>query len=163
MVKNIGMNTKLRAEVKNGFEKDFFKLIKNAVFGKTMENERKHRDVKLVKTNKRRNQLVSEPNYHTKLLAIEMKKLNVKMNKPVHSGFSILGISKTLYVILNRNIKTMQNYVTWILTALLFILKLKIFIKILQMMLKNGLTPQTIVKIMIDHFQTSKRYEQESN
>ena len=78
------MNTELRKKAKNDFEKDFLKLINTAVFGKTMENVRNHRDIKLV-----RNQLVSEPNYHTtkwfseKLLAIEMKKTKVKMNKPV--------------------------------------------------------------------------------
>ena len=96
------MNTKLRIEANNDFEKDFFKLMNNAVFGKTMENVRKHRDIKLVTTDKRRNQLVSEPNYHTtkyfseNLLAIEMKKTKVKMNKPVYLGLSILEISKTL-------------------------------------------------------------------
>ena len=76
----IDMNTKLRQKAKNNFEKDFFKLMNNAVFGKTMENVRKHRDIKLVTTERRRNYLVSEPNYHTTkfftetLLAIEMKK-----------------------------------------------------------------------------------------
>ena len=59
------MNTKLRTEAKNDFEKDFFKLMKNAVFGRTMENVRKYRDIKLVTTDKIRNQLVSEPNYQT--------------------------------------------------------------------------------------------------
>ena len=96
------MNTKLRKEVKNEFEKDFFKLKNNAVFRKTMENVRKHRDIKLVTTDKRRNQLASEPNYHTtkyfseNLMAIEMKKTKVKMNKPIYYGMSILDISKTL-------------------------------------------------------------------
>ena len=77
------MNTKLRTNGKNDFEKDFFKLVNNAVFEKTMVNVRKHRDIKLVTRNKRKNQLSSEPNYHTKkyfpedLLAIEMKKIKV--------------------------------------------------------------------------------------
>ena len=59
------MITKLRTEAKNDLEKDFFKLMSNAVFGNTMENLRKHRNIKLVTTDKRRNQLVSEPNYPT--------------------------------------------------------------------------------------------------
>ena len=76
----IDMNTDLRKKAKTDFEKDFFKLMNNAVFGKTMENVRKHRDIKLVTTDRRRNHLVSEPNYHTTkfftehLLAVEMKK-----------------------------------------------------------------------------------------
>ena len=92
------MNTKLRKEAKNEFEKDFFKLMNNSVFGKTMENVRNHRDIKLVMTDKKRNKLVSEPNYHTtklfseNLLATEMKKTKVKMNKPVYLGMSILVI-----------------------------------------------------------------------
>ena len=96
------MNTEKRKEAKNDSEKDFFKLINNAVFGKTMENVRKHRDIKLVTTDKRRNRLVSEPNYHTKkwfsekILAIEIKKTKVKTNKPIYVGLSILEISKTL-------------------------------------------------------------------
>ena len=96
------MNTELRKKAKNDFEKDFFQLMNNAVFGKTVENVRKHRDIKLVTTDKRRNQLVSEPNYHTtksfseNLLAIEMKKTKVKMNKPIYLGLSILEVSKIL-------------------------------------------------------------------
>ena len=75
----IDMNTKLRTEAKNDFEKDFFKLLNNAFFRKTLGNVRKHRDIKLATTNKRRYYLVSEPNYHTtkcfseNALAIEMK------------------------------------------------------------------------------------------
>ena len=59
------MNTKYRAKAKTNFENYFFKLINNAFFGKTMENVRKHRDIKLVTTNRRKNYLVSEPIYHT--------------------------------------------------------------------------------------------------
>ena len=61
----IDMNTELRKIAKNDCEKDLFKLMYNAVFGKTMENVRKHRDIKLVTTDKKRSKLVSEPNYHT--------------------------------------------------------------------------------------------------
>ena len=61
----IKMNTKLRQKAKKNFENDFFNLINNAVFGSTMENVRKHRDIKLVTTERRRNYLVSEPNDHT--------------------------------------------------------------------------------------------------
>ena len=88
----IDMNTKLRTEAKNDFEEDFFKLMNNSVFGKTMENVRNHTDIKLVTTNERRNKLVSEPNYHTTkhfsedLQAIEMRKTKVIMNKPVYLG-----------------------------------------------------------------------------
>ena len=59
------MNTKLKKNTKNVFEKDFFKLVNNAVFGKNMENVRKHRDIKLVTTEVRKNCLLSESNYHT--------------------------------------------------------------------------------------------------
>ena len=76
--------------------------MNNSVFGKTIENVRNHRDIKLVTTNERRNKLVSEPNYHTtkyfseNLLAIEIRKTKILMNKPVYLGQAILDISKTL-------------------------------------------------------------------
>ena len=99
--KYIDINTELRKKASNDFEKDLSKLTNNAVFGKTMENVRKNRDINLVKTDCKRNKLVSEPNYHTmklieeNLSIIEMKKVKVKMNKPIYLGLSILEISKT--------------------------------------------------------------------
>ena len=98
----INMNIELRKVANNDFEKDLFKLMNNSVFGKTMENIRKHRDIKLVTTDKKRSKLVSEPNYRTinliseDLSIIEMKKTKVKMNKPIYLGLSILEISKIL-------------------------------------------------------------------
>ena len=80
MVETIDMNAELRKEAKSDFEKDFFKLMNSAVFKKPMENVRKQGNMKLVRTDKRRNQLASEPNYHTakhfseNLMARKMKK-----------------------------------------------------------------------------------------
>ena len=99
----IDMNTDLRKKAKNDFEKDFVELMNNAVFEKAVENVRKHRYIKLVTRERKRNYLVSESNYHTtkifteSLLAIEMKKkTEVLMNKPVYLGLLILELSKTL-------------------------------------------------------------------
>ena len=98
----IDMNTELRKVAINDFENDLFKLMNNSVFGKTMENIRKHRDIKLVTTDKKRSKLVSESNYYTinliseDLSKIEMKKPKVKMNQQIYLGLSILEISKTL-------------------------------------------------------------------
>ena len=91
------MNTELRKASKNDFEKDLFKLMNNSVFGKTMENIRKHRDLKLVATDKKevnwfQNQIIIP----LTLSIIEMKKTKVKMNKPIYLGLSILEISKIL-------------------------------------------------------------------
>ena len=96
------MNSELRADAANDFEKDFLQLMNNSVFGKTMENVRNHRFIKLVTTNERRKKLVSEPNYHTSkhfsenLMAIEMRKRKVIMKKPVYFGQAILDVSKIL-------------------------------------------------------------------
>ena len=98
------MNTELRKLARNDFKKDLFKLMNNSVFGKTMENIRKHRDIKFVTTDKKRSKLVSEPNFHAMnlisddLSIIEMKKTKIKINKPIYLGLSILEISKILLV-----------------------------------------------------------------
>ena len=133
--------------------------MNNSAFGRTMENVRKHRGIKLVTTDKRRNQLASEPNYHTKkhfpenLMAIQSKMTKVKMNKPVYLSMSILGITETLmykfwhdYIKPKYQDKAKVCYMDT--TALLFILKLKIFTKTLLMMLKNSLIHLTMLKII---------------
>ena len=89
------MKDELGRNIMKEFEKGFFKLMNNSVFGKTMENVRKHRDTKLVTTEKRRNYLLSESNYHStkflteNLLAVEMKRTQIFMNKLVYLGLSI--------------------------------------------------------------------------
>ena len=96
------MNTELKKEAKNDFEKYFFKIMNNSVFEKTMVNVRNHRDIKLATSDKRRKRLVSELNYdsHKKFsehfMEIKMKKIRVKIAKPLYLGMSILDISKTL-------------------------------------------------------------------
>ena len=98
--------TKLRQNAKNEFEKNFFKLMNNSVFGKTMKNVRSHRDVKLIVTEQRRKKLTSEPNYDSfkqftnDLMEIEMRKTEVLMNKPIAVGQAILDISKTEFIAL---------------------------------------------------------------
>ena len=101
LVPYIENNTELKAVAKNDFQKDFFKLMNNSVFGKTMENLRKHRDIRLVTTDKRRSKIVSELNYYStkyiseSLMIAEMKKTQIFMSKPIYLGQAILDISKT--------------------------------------------------------------------
>ena len=99
---NIDINTNLRKKTKNNFEKDFFKFMNNSAFGKIMENVRKHGNIKLVATERRRNYLVSEPNYHTtkffreNLLGVEMRKTQLLINKLVYICLAISDLSKTV-------------------------------------------------------------------
>ena len=98
----IDKNTNLRAQAKNNFEKDFFKLMNNAVFGKTMENIRNRVNVKLVNTGEQFKKLTAKPNFESRkifnenLVSVHMKKTSLTMNKPVYLGMSILDLSKTL-------------------------------------------------------------------
>ena len=98
----VSLNTKLRAARKTDFEKDFFKLMNNSVFGKTMENIRNRVDVKLVNDMDMAKKLTAKPNFKhlnifcEDLVAIHMKKSSLTMNKPIYLGMSILDLSKTV-------------------------------------------------------------------
>ena len=99
----IDTNVNLRAQAKNNFEKDFFKLMNNSVFGKTMENIRNRVDVKLVNTKEKLKKLVAKPNFkgppkifNENLISIHMKKTSLTMNKPVYLGMCILDLSKVI-------------------------------------------------------------------
>ncbi|XP_051170478.1 uncharacterized protein LOC127287531 [Leptopilina boulardi] len=101
----VDFNTSQRTKASNEFEKNLFKLMNNAVYGKTMENVRNHVNVKLVTKWEGRygaEALIAKPNFHTRaifnenLIAVELKKTEVYMNKPIYIGLSVLDISKTL-------------------------------------------------------------------
>ena len=102
MKEYIDFNTKLRTASKNDFEKDFYKLMNNSVFGKTMENIRRHRDIKLVNNKEKYLKTVMKPNFKSgtllwpDLMGCEMGKIKVVMNKPVYSGQAILDLSKII-------------------------------------------------------------------
>ena len=96
----IDLNTELRQQAKTEFEKDFFKLMNNSVFGKTMENIRKRVDIKLVSNKAKAEKFMAKPNFDkatifsNDLAAIHMKPLELVYNKPVYVGMCILDISK---------------------------------------------------------------------
>ena len=138
--------------------------MNNAVFAKTMENIRKHRDIKLVTTNKRRNKLASETNYHTtkyfseNLMAIEMKKTKVKMSKPIYLGISIIHISKTImYELRYDYIKPKYRHKIKLCymdtDSFIIHIKTKDLYEDIADDVENGLTHLTITKMTKDRFQ----------
>lgn len=98
----IDLNTAKRARARNGFEKDFFKLMNNSVFGKTMENIRKHMNVELVTEPKKMRKLVAKPTFQyakefsEDLAAVNMMREMLVLKKPVYTGFAVLNLSKEL-------------------------------------------------------------------
>ena len=96
----VDKNTSLRTQAKNNFEKDFFKLMNNSVFGKTIENIKNRVNVKLVNSDEKFKKLVAKPNYESRkifnenLVSVHMKKTSLTMNKPVYLGMCILDLSK---------------------------------------------------------------------
>ena len=121
------------------------RMMNNAVFGKTIENVRNRRDVKLVVTEERRKKLVSEPNYDSRkvfsesLMAIEMRKTEVFIDKPIAVEQAVLDISKTLmyefwYECLKPKYSDNINLCSSIQTVLSFIFKLMVFTKVLVKM-----------------------------
>ncbi|XP_057296161.1 uncharacterized protein LOC130625103 [Hydractinia symbiolongicarpus] len=96
----IDFNTDLRTKSKNDFEKDFFKLMNNSVFGKTMENQRIHKDIRLATKKQQYEKLVMKPNFKGSicfsetLMGVEMQKIKVVLNKPIYLGPAILDLSK---------------------------------------------------------------------
>ena len=98
----IMLNTRLRKDAKNEFEKDFFKLMNNSVFGKTMENIRNHKDMKLLTNEQKYHKYVMKPNFKDgypfskELLAVEMGRTGITINKPMYLGQTILDLSKML-------------------------------------------------------------------
>ncbi len=102
MKEYIDLNMRLSAATKNDFEKDFFKLMNNSVFGKTIENVRNGVNVCLVTSRHITNKLATKPNFDKNtifcenLIAVHMKKTQLTLDKPIYLGASILDISKTL-------------------------------------------------------------------
>ena len=100
--KYISFNTKMRSQAKNSFEKDFFKLMNNSVFGKTMENLRKRSNIKLVSDPQEMVKLASRPTYlshkifHENFVAVNIKSVKIRLDKPSYVGMCILDLSKTL-------------------------------------------------------------------
>ena len=137
----IDFNTQLRTAATNDFEKDFFKLMNNSVFGKTVENIRKHRNIKLVTTEEKYLRTVMKPNFKSgvlfgeNLMGCEMGKIKIVMNKLVYLGQAILDLSKIVmyefhydYMVPKYGLEKLRS-VTWTRILWSMTLKLKISMK----------------------------------
>ena len=158
------MNTELRKNTQNELEKNFFKLMNNSIFGKTIDNVRNYRNIKPVTSDKRRKRLVSEPNFHSHktffdhLMAKEMKKIREKMTKPLYLGMSILDINKILtygfwYDYINPKYGGRAKLCYTDTDSFIIYIKTEYFLKIFLMMLRDGLIHLIIMKMIKDLFQ----------
>ena len=157
------MNTKPYIDMNSECQKGFFKLKNNSVFEKTMENVRKHRDIKLATTEEKKinqfqNQIIIQQKYFSKyLLAIKMKKTKVKMNKPVYLGMSILDISKTLmndfwYDYVKTKYKDKAKLCYMDTDSFVIHIFSEDVLERLTMMLKGGLIHLTVIRMTKGHF-----------
>ena len=157
----IDLNTELRKNAKNEFGKDFYKLKINSMYGKTVQNDRKHRDVKLVTAEAKRNKLTSEPNYHSTkciskhLLVMEMKKTEVKINKPIYLRQTVSYLIKTLmFEFWYDYLKPMYGDQIRCYTdtdSCIMHIKTDDFYKDINNDMVNGLIFLTIIKMIIDY------------
>ena len=156
MAPYIKMNTELRKQANSDFEKDFFKLTNNSVFGKTMENLRKRINVHLVKgVNEidKLKKLVAKPSFNAfkmfneNLVAVHMYKDQLTLNRPIYVGMSILDLSKHLmydfyYNSLKSSIQVVIFFIL-ILIHLFYMLKLMMFTKTLK------ITKASMIQVII--------------
>ena len=170
----IDLNTSYRTKAKNAFEKYFFKLMNNSVFGKTMENVRLHKDIKLVTDKKRCKKYTSKPNYHSTtafsehLIGIEMRKVEVIMNKPVYLGQAILDLSKIVmyeyhydYMLPKYGRKAKLCYQDT--DSLVYHIKTEDFYKDIADDVKDRLIHLIIQKTLIDRLKRGKQEGNRSN
>ena len=163
----IMLNNRLRKDAKNEFEKDFFKLMNNSVFGKTMENIRNHKDMKLVTSNKKYQKYAMKPNFKDShpfskhLLAVEMGKREIMMSKPVYLGQTILDLSKMLmfefhygYMKPKYGSKVKLCYMDT--DSFVYEIETEDFTETLQMMWRKGLIRVDIQRMITDHYPSEK-------
>ena len=163
----IMLNTRLTTAAKNEFEKDFFKLMNNSAFGKTMENIRNHKNMKLVASDQQYQKYVMKPSFKNgypfskDLFAVEMGKTEIKMNKPMYLGQAILDLGKKLmyefhYHYMRPRHSSKVNCAIWILRALFTRQGLKIFTGTLQKMWRKGLVRVDIQRMKTGHYPSEK-------
>ena len=160
----IELNTNLRSKAQNEFEKDYFKLMNNRVFGKTMENIRNRVNIRLVNNKKSLKKFAAKPNFDQctvfdeNLVAVHMKKTELVFNKHAYLGMSILGLSKTLmydfhYNYIKKNSAQGQIYCSRTLTAFAMKSKQKISTKTFQLKSKKNSTLQISHQTILQAFQ----------